>query len=793
MQTTIASTTHGRAREPRRRQGAVRWLVLGAAVSTGSVTTSALVGAGAAAAAGERIVFVAGSKPVAASDAPLLVRLQANTEGLPVDVVDDAKVATIDPIGVRAVVVSSTVGPAAVGTKLRDLAVPVVVAEPKLLDEMSMAATNGETPAATSIDIVAAGDPLAAGTSGRVAVLTQAKPLSFGSGLASGATVVATAPGQATKAVLFIVPGGATLLSGQPAPACRTAVFTSASAPAKLTASGVAIVDAAIAGALSCSSKPGFSLDIGVHALAGSVVPRFVARTTCSRASLQIGDDTRVLPVGGGRLAVTETAGQALQPGDVCRTAFATTAATTLPAGWAATPANPTVTVAVSPGGAPVTVAIDQIDAGPLGFTIVQDLELASGVPEPGLAMVMQCVRGTTPIGAVVLPQPTGDLMTMVVTKVIANTFAAGDVCTLRAAAAGNRDLPPGVFVGPQERTITISQAASTVEQRFTYTSGPPHGFTLKQDLPANVPAGTPPSSVTLNCRRGGAAIGGVVAALAPGDLSKTVVTTIIARTLQIGDVCDAAVTAVPAGWSVSPASTLITVTGSATAKTVTFTFSRTAQPRGFTIVQDLADGVGSAVPPFTVDVQCRRGPIALGSANVPIPAGDLALAAVTWVSAGQLVAGDECTLAPRGVGGAVPTGWLATIAPATVTVSGAAGSTTLTMSVERVVVTGLVIRQEIVAPPGTPIPSFSAIAQCRRGTVNLGGRLIPLPPGSPTEVVLDRINSTAFQIGDTCTVEPTGTGGVLPAGWTATPTRIDVVAAADATTAVAVLQFRAA
>lgn len=191
---------------------------------------------------GKSVLMVVGSTSVVPDEAALISRL--GVLGYDVTVTDDS-LASADAVdGEDLVLISQSVDVGVVGTKFRDLPIPVVIWKPWLYDDMGMTApaalgTLSGSPYAVIVD---SAHPLAAGLSGTVQLLSPAATLPWGEPLPS-ADVVATVAG---KAVLFAYPAGAQL-SGLTAPACRIAVPAYKGAVTNFTPSGWAIFDAAIA------------------------------------------------------------------------------------------------------------------------------------------------------------------------------------------------------------------------------------------------------------------------------------------------------------------------------------------------------------------------------------------------------------------------------------------------------------------------------------------------------------------------------------------------------------------
>jgi len=194
------------------------------------------------------VLLVAGSTTLGAGDAAVKTRL----EGLRYTVVvaDDNQVTAADASGKEVVLVSSTSSSSAIATRLRDVAVPVIVWESALLDDMGMTGATlntdfGELAGRTTLTIAAPGDPLAAGLTGTPVIHSSAQTLKWGRP-AAAAVRVATIAGDATRPTIFRYSTGATLSSGAAAPARRVGFFLHDQSATTQTANGWSLFDAAV-------------------------------------------------------------------------------------------------------------------------------------------------------------------------------------------------------------------------------------------------------------------------------------------------------------------------------------------------------------------------------------------------------------------------------------------------------------------------------------------------------------------------------------------------------------------
>jgi hypothetical protein len=153
------------------------------------------------------------------------------------EIVDAAQAETYDVVWV-----AGSVSANALGARLKDASVPIVMQKERLLSGMLMA-TGTNTANATTMSIVNAAHPLAAGRSGTISVLTSASAMTTARTVAAGGVSVA----DPASAAYFAVPSGATRTDGTQAPNCRVSFPVESNGASKLTADGRALVDATIA------------------------------------------------------------------------------------------------------------------------------------------------------------------------------------------------------------------------------------------------------------------------------------------------------------------------------------------------------------------------------------------------------------------------------------------------------------------------------------------------------------------------------------------------------------------
>ena len=150
--------------------------------------------------------------------------------GYEVRLLDDGLATPADADGAAFVFIASSIHSYTLGNTFTDVAVPVWVAKPWLLDDMDMTGTAGGTDYGTvlsaTVTIVDDGHPLAAGLSGEVTVNSGGRTMSFG--VPGGdAAIVSTAAGSPST---FVYDAGGTLADGSVAAGCRvhSSVFNTA-------------------------------------------------------------------------------------------------------------------------------------------------------------------------------------------------------------------------------------------------------------------------------------------------------------------------------------------------------------------------------------------------------------------------------------------------------------------------------------------------------------------------------------------------------------------------------------
>ncbi len=170
-----------------------------------------------------------------------------------------AELDAADAAGKALVVISSTLQSAAVGATFRDVAVPVLLWEAFILDDMKMTGPVAQVDYGSIVNqqevaITTTGHPLAAGLAGPRQVTAAGKRLIWGRPAAS-AEVVGTAVADAERAAIFAYEAG-DVMAGMTAPARRVGFFLYDDSATVLTADGWTLFDAAVCWAVNCTSAP---------------------------------------------------------------------------------------------------------------------------------------------------------------------------------------------------------------------------------------------------------------------------------------------------------------------------------------------------------------------------------------------------------------------------------------------------------------------------------------------------------------------------------------------------------
>ncbi len=211
-----------------------------------SVSASVNVNAQSSGGSGQALLIV-GNTALNSGDQALKTRME--TLGFTVVVKDAAASASSDANGKDLVFISSTINSSDASTKFKNVAVPVIVCENALLDDMDMASdpsgNYGTVSGTNGIVVTNSSHPLAAGLStGNAVVYASNNSLTWGKP-GPNATAIANVAGNATQIVLFAYETGVEM-AGINAPARRVGFFLTDVSASLLTAQGTQLLDAAL-------------------------------------------------------------------------------------------------------------------------------------------------------------------------------------------------------------------------------------------------------------------------------------------------------------------------------------------------------------------------------------------------------------------------------------------------------------------------------------------------------------------------------------------------------------------
>ena len=191
------------------------------------------------------VLLVASSTTLSSADNAVRNRLQGL--GFTVQVKAASATTSADATGKALVVVSSTVSPSSVGTKFRDVTVPVLTWEAEIYDDMQLtpAGNFGTRSSQRNLTITSPGHPMAAGLSGTVVATSSTRNFSWGRPAAAAVRIASLATSPVEPAT-FGYDAGSSLANGQPAPARRVGLFLSDTTATALTTNGWLLFDEAV-------------------------------------------------------------------------------------------------------------------------------------------------------------------------------------------------------------------------------------------------------------------------------------------------------------------------------------------------------------------------------------------------------------------------------------------------------------------------------------------------------------------------------------------------------------------
>jgi hypothetical protein len=172
------------------------------------------------------------------------------TVGLTVRVVSDQD--PVDAAQAQIVVLAASCLSTNLGSRFRDLSIPILSTEPAVLDDLGMTGpaegVDWEETPGDLVNIVLPGHQMAAGLTGAILVVDTPATLTWGRP-ASTAERVATFAGAPDRAAIFGYQRSVPMVSGQ-APARRVGFFAANDAASRLTPNGRRLLAAAVSWAL---------------------------------------------------------------------------------------------------------------------------------------------------------------------------------------------------------------------------------------------------------------------------------------------------------------------------------------------------------------------------------------------------------------------------------------------------------------------------------------------------------------------------------------------------------------
>ena len=227
-----------------------------------------------------QVLFVVGNTTLGAGDDR--VRTLLMSKGHVLTIKSGSAATSADATGKALVVISSTSPSADVNTKFRTVAVPVIVWESYILDDMGM--TNGQATVdygtvspVTQVLINLTSHQMAAGYNGGVAVFDAQASACWGK-VGANALKVATHTSDPNKAHIFAYESGVGMF-GLSAPARRVGFFFDDMSPSVLSGNGEVLFHAAVNWALNVSAPVFTAHPVSVSVNAGQTAAFSVTAT----------------------------------------------------------------------------------------------------------------------------------------------------------------------------------------------------------------------------------------------------------------------------------------------------------------------------------------------------------------------------------------------------------------------------------------------------------------------------------------------------------------------------------
>ena len=185
------------------------------------------------------VLFIVGDKNnLNATDSATFIAF--NIRGFTVTTLNDSEANPADTVGTALVYISSSIDSTQLGSRLRDVPVPIIVAENNLYDDMAMTGAVEDVDHGRSandqdsIHIINDTHPLAGGLSGTVQVYLFPNHLRWGTPGPEAITIADLVDGSSNHNAIFAYETGSNMIGVQ-APARRVAFFQSSNTGALLT------------------------------------------------------------------------------------------------------------------------------------------------------------------------------------------------------------------------------------------------------------------------------------------------------------------------------------------------------------------------------------------------------------------------------------------------------------------------------------------------------------------------------------------------------------------------------
>jgi len=243
---TIVSHPNGSASFDGSAQMDLNWLLSGSVTACGTNPTPPSNVCNTA-----EVLFVVGNTNLNGGDAAIRNRLI--NKGFNVTLVDAQWADAGDANGKDLIVISSTVLSSDLGDTYRHTAIPTLVLEPWLYDDMEMTGANSFGTHHTSQAVIVGNHPLTCGLSGTVNIFTSSQEAGYGTPNNAG-NDFAYIPGSPNKCLIIGWETGE-MMNGIVAPARRVGFFLRDNGATHLTSNGWKLFDNAVYWSLDCNNS----------------------------------------------------------------------------------------------------------------------------------------------------------------------------------------------------------------------------------------------------------------------------------------------------------------------------------------------------------------------------------------------------------------------------------------------------------------------------------------------------------------------------------------------------------